>query len=395
MNKNIIYISYDGMHESLGKSQVLSYLNLIAESNITVDLISYEKTHINNDLNNVNISKKIFWHKLIYHKKFKLFSAVYDILIGYFKVSSILKNKNINLIHCRSYISAIIALISYYRHNVPFIFDMRGLWIDEKIESGSWNNLSFKPIIYFFRQIEKLLFKKSISIITLTESSKVFICQKHKLNSKKVNVIPTCVNYNLFFESSILRKNIRNKLNIDDKTFLLIYSGSIGGYYRLDYIFDFFEQLKLTLNCKLLLLTNTDKKVLFNELYGRTLSVNDIIITKCDYEEVNNYLNASDAGLIIYEKTISSLARSSTKLAEYWACNLPVFAPGNVGDLDYLFKQNNQSHLLIKDFDSIYYNTVINSFVKKNVTYEFNKFLRNYFDVQTGVEKYLKIYHNS
>ena len=39
---NVLYISYDGMLEPLGQSQVLSYLKLLA-SDRSIHLISFEK----------------------------------------------------------------------------------------------------------------------------------------------------------------------------------------------------------------------------------------------------------------------------------------------------------------------------------------------------------------
>ena len=75
--KNVVYVSYDGMYESLGQSQVLSYLNKIVSDEISIDLISFEKE---NDLARkpkINISNKIVWHRLKYHKRLKLFSAIF------------------------------------------------------------------------------------------------------------------------------------------------------------------------------------------------------------------------------------------------------------------------------------------------------------------------------
>ena len=50
MKKKIIYLSYDGLLEPLGYSQILSYLNILS-SNYEIWIISFEK---NNDLKNRN-----------------------------------------------------------------------------------------------------------------------------------------------------------------------------------------------------------------------------------------------------------------------------------------------------------------------------------------------------
>lgn len=140
------------MDGALGKSQVLSYLN-----NLSVDfkifLISFEKNK-----NFKIINKNISWLPLVYHKKFSVISTVYDIAIGFYNVIKINKKNKLDILHCRSYISGIIGLLFYFTHNTPFIFDMRGFWIDEKIESGSWSNIIFYPVIIFFRFIEKIFY---------------------------------------------------------------------------------------------------------------------------------------------------------------------------------------------------------------------------------------------
>ena len=73
-SKNIIYISYDGVMEPLGQSQVIGYLNKIAE-NYNCYLISFEKYQdlANKDkfsqFKNFLQGKNIHWAPLRYHKK--------------------------------------------------------------------------------------------------------------------------------------------------------------------------------------------------------------------------------------------------------------------------------------------------------------------------------------
>lgn len=386
---NIVYISYDSMQESLGKSQVLSYLNLISKKNVHINLISFEKKKTT-DKNFVH--NQIIWHNLRYHKKFKIFSAFYDVINGFCTVVKIRLKEKINLIHARSYISCLIALLSFYILKIPYVFDMRGFWIDEKIESGTWSGFFYKPVIFFFRFLEKKMLRNASQIVSLTETAKFYLEKYFSIGLHKFDVIPTCVNYSFFFTDSEKRLYTRKSLALSNGDFLLIFSGSIGGYYRFDYILDFFEELRCHVSAKLLILTKTNIDLLANEIKLRDLN-SHIFIKSCNYEEVNDYLNAADAGLIIYEKSTSSLARNSTKLGEYWACSLPVFAPGNVGDINNLFMLNNQSHLILEDFNRNSYKKAINLFLQSKTDYKMSNNVKIYFDLSTGVEKYMKIYN--
>ena len=390
--KNIVYISYDGMYESLGQSQVLSYLNKIVSEEISIDLISFEKEKDLSKKPKIFISNEIFWHRLKYHKRPKLFAVILDIILGLYEIYRIKKKKKLDVIHARSYISAIIALPICFFFSVPFIFDIRGLWIDEKIESGTWKGALFKPIIFFSRLIEDLLFKNASSIVVLTESSKHFLNNKYPHLNKLITVIPTCVNYEIFFSDNSIRKLIRTDLGVLDDEILFIYSGSIGGYYRFDYILDFYEETMQFGRTKLLLLTKSDKNLLLPEIVKRNL-VSNVFILSVNYTDVSKYLNSADAGLIIYEKSISSIARSSTKLGEYWACNLPVFAPSDVGDLNFLFYLNNQQHLLLNSFTKHNYKSTLKLFFNGSYKYEFRNEVKSYFDLTSGVNKYIDLYN--
>ena len=42
MNKNVLYISYDGMTDPLGQSQVLPYLSGLSKEGYSFHLISFE-----------------------------------------------------------------------------------------------------------------------------------------------------------------------------------------------------------------------------------------------------------------------------------------------------------------------------------------------------------------
>ncbi len=83
----ILYISYDGVLEPLGQSQVLAYLKQLAKDN-TIHLISFEKaddwaevTERNRIANDI-ATAAILWHPLRYHKRPSALATAWDILQG-------------------------------------------------------------------------------------------------------------------------------------------------------------------------------------------------------------------------------------------------------------------------------------------------------------------------
>ena len=112
MSRQILYLSYDGLTDSLGQSQILPYLLKLSKS-YYFTIISFEKKENNYLINNIfDIIKKtgIHWIPLTYTKKPLIISTVFDLLKLNATIINLMKNKSIDLIHSRSYIVSLIAL---------------------------------------------------------------------------------------------------------------------------------------------------------------------------------------------------------------------------------------------------------------------------------------------
>ena len=112
--KNVTYLSYTGMNESLAESQVIPYINLISKFS-EVHIISYEKDELTN-IEKKNISSKfksykIRWSSKKYHKSPRMLATIYDILsMVYLLVLDRQKNK-MHYVHCRSYVTCFAAFL--------------------------------------------------------------------------------------------------------------------------------------------------------------------------------------------------------------------------------------------------------------------------------------------
>lgn len=66
----------------------------------------------------------------------------------------------------------------------------------------------------------------------------------------KISVIPTCADLSHFSPANIKLSqtdDLRNKLNIQKDDFVLLYLGSLGTWYMLEEMLDFYEELKVEL----------------------------------------------------------------------------------------------------------------------------------------------------
>ena len=94
------------------------------------------------------------WIPLKYTKRPPIFSTIWDIYKPR-KAINKLKNKGLHLIHCRSYITTLVALGFKKKYKTPFIFDMRGFYTDERVDGKIWT-------------LDNFIYKKSIIILNLS-----------------------------------------------------------------------------------------------------------------------------------------------------------------------------------------------------------------------------------
>ena len=323
-NSSILYLTYDGLGDPLGQSQIIPYLNGLAEKGWRFWVLSFEK---NRDFKETLLHENINWKPLRYHKSPPVLSTLYDIFCLRKEAQKIVQNNNIKLVHCRSYITSLVGLWLKRKYDIKFIFDMRGFWVDEKLESGNWDSPIFKPIYQYFKIMEKEFILHADQIVSLTNVGKDFIVDSFNISSFKVKVIPTCVDFSHFKRLNTSEKeNIRQELGFSNNEHIFIYSGSLGGNYPVDDLMNYYNALSKGYdNSKLLVISKQHR--LIPDYKG-------IIKMEAEHYEMPKYLSAGDTGIIFYKTGFSNVGRCPTKFAEYIACGLDVEYPEKYGDLN-------------------------------------------------------------
>ncbi|MFQ3578672.1 MAG: hypothetical protein SNJ71_00850, partial [Bacteroidales bacterium] len=108
----VLYISYDGMTDPLGQSQVMPYLKQLALNNHSITILSTEKqqnfekyAHI---IEQELCESSISWHFIQYTKTPPVLSTVLDIIKLRSKAIKLHSLHHFDIVHCRRYIAAII-----------------------------------------------------------------------------------------------------------------------------------------------------------------------------------------------------------------------------------------------------------------------------------------------
>ncbi|NJN26533.1 MAG: glycosyltransferase family 4 protein [Cyclobacteriaceae bacterium] len=406
---NILYLSYDGLNDPLGKSQILPYLEGLADLGHTITVVGFEKGK-KPEGSARQTSGKLTTVHLTYHKWPPVLSTLYDLYLLRRLVTKMLNApvrhataaSQIDIVHCRSYVTALIGLWARRRFGVQFVFDMRGFWPDERVEGGVWNlkNPLFAMIYRYFKRKEKELISEADAVISLTRNAKKEICTwnfsdvspKEMLSSDKISVIPTCADLDLFSadQVSISRQcQLRKSLGIEENDRILLYLGSLGTWYMLDEMLDFFEVLKVNSGFRFLFVTK-DREVLNRALANRHYQPGEVILTSCDRQQVPSFISICHAAIFFIIPTFSKKASAATKMGEIMAMGKPVITNSGWGDVDEII--DGENGILIENLETRYYQKSIARIPLQTDPSKIRQTAIQHFSLQQGILDFNRIY---
>lgn len=391
------------MTDSLGQSQVLPYLMKLSEKDIAYTLISFEKEeNFKRNRETIEVLLKetnITWIPLKYTKRPPLFSTVFDVWKLKKAVKEELQKGKVDIIHCRSYISALAGLSFKRKKNIPFVFDMRGFWADERLDGGIWtlSNPIFKFVYNYFKKKEKQFLTESAAVVSLTECGEKEILSWKLANQTPISIIPCCTDEGHFNPSKIeesKQQQIKTELGIEKDDYIISYLGSIGTWYMLDEMLDFIKVLfSKQKKSKALFVTREPKEMVLSAARKKGIDISQLIIQPANREDVPLMVSLSDVSLFFIKPVYSKKASSPTKMGEILNLNVPIVCNAGVGDVDIIMDAELPEYL-IHEFTAQEYERVVDILIQNRG--KDNSKLRSvaeaYFSLNKGVESYFKIY---
>lgn len=394
----VLYLSYDGMTDPLGQSQVLPYLEGLSKKGHAFHLISFEKPEVFEKNKQAILTRceeaGIKWHPQPYTKKPPLLSTLKDVRKMKKVAQSLHKEVQFDVVHCRSYLSAIVGLTFKKRFGIKFIFDMRGFWADERVEGKIWDlsNPIFKLVYNYFKRKELTFFNQADHIISLTEAGKkeFLSWDAVKRTEKDVTVIPCCVDTALFDPKAInphQKRELKAALGIQEGDFVLGYVGSIGTWYMLDEMLAFFSVVLTKKNsAKFLFITGEQPKTIQAKASALNIPLDRIIIASTSHKYVPLHISLFDWSVFFIRPSFSKKASSPTKQGEIMAMGVPLICNSGVGDTDEIVKKY-RSGIVLEELTKEAFQKVDFDGVKFDV-----EGLRagaiDYFGLENGVEGY-------
>ncbi len=389
-NNKVIYLSFDGLTDPLGQSQILPYIKGLSKHGYRFYVISFEKSKyykkIGNEVRKQCQYHNITWIQLKYTNKPSVLSTLLNILILYYVTLKLHKKHQFNFIHCRCYVTSLVGLAIKKRKNIKFLFDMRSFWADQRVEGNIWNknNLVYKKIYSFFKKKEKQFLLLSDKIVILTHAAKNYVVQNYNIQENKIEVIPCATSF-----------SNKNYGCTEDNTeqIKLAYLGSVRSVYLPDEMFLFFSIfLKKYPNAKFHILTYEDKDYFLPYLLKYKIDKSKLLVKFVYHNDVFSELSTCNLGLCFIKQSFSSIGVSNTKFAEMLAANLPVVC-NNIGDLKEHCKQIQYTYCF-DQLNEVTFTKFIDNFnfpnieERKKISIE----ARKIYDLDLAINKYLKVY---
>ena len=368
----VFYVSYDGVEEPLGRSQVLGYLTGLA-TDYEITLISFEKSAEARDgLRQELAASGIEWRRLRYHRRPPVLSTMLDVVAGRRALTRAARSRRPAIVHVRSDVPALMARSARRATGGALLFDIRGFWADERVDGGLW-----RPGGLLYRvakRCERSFFAEADAIVTLTEASVPQVRAWAGDRPVPIEVIPTCVDVERFSNRPARPSGPH-----------AVWSGSIGTWYR----FDLAPRLAAALSMPLTVITRQRAEA------ARLLGGYPASVRSAAPENMPAELYASDIGLCLIRSSFSKVASAPTRFGEYLAAGMPVVVTPGVGDLERIVEDRGVGVVLRGEDDA----SIASAAARvrtlagdRDLPERCRRLAREAFDLDTGTARYAAIY---
>jgi len=227
----------------------------------------------------------------------------------------------------------VIALLVKRTRGGQFIFDVRGFWVDERVDGGLWR--AGGGLYRVAKRVEQRLFRSADAVVSLTAAGADVIRAFPYWHNKTpmLTVIPTCVDLGRFAPAERPRPAAREALVIG-------YLGSLGTWYLFDEMIALFKTAQRARPGSIFSIVSPTDPAWIEECLRRHQVPDSAYRIECvSRENVPNRVASFDVSLAFYRAGLSRKGTCPTKLGESLACGVPVIATPGIGDVDALLAQ--------------------------------------------------------
>ncbi len=329
----VLYLTHDGVLQPLCYSQVVRPILALASRGVRYALVSLERSADLADVESVRRLEQrlaeagVTWS----YARFRPGAARYpeNLVALAAHAARLATALGVSAIHARGFPVGAVALALHGATGAPILYDIRGFWIDNRIEV---NGVLANPLVLrLARFLEAKLYRRSAAVVSLTELGLDIIRSGHfgRHRSDQLGVcIPTCVDYDEFrlrepgrFDRAPTEvvERLRGRLVVG-------FVGSINADYCVSHTLRLFRQVRERRRDALLLCL-TEQGTELREIARREGVHEDaLVFHRAHHEDMPSWLERIDWGLLLLVERFAKFASVPTKLGEFFASGVrPLF----------------------------------------------------------------------
>jgi glycosyltransferase involved in cell wall biosynthesis len=346
--KKVLYLTYDGLGDHIGQSQILPYITECSRKGIRFHILSFEKAAHKaraDKAGELLASLDITWYRLDFTQSRNILYKAYDFLRFVFTAFRVCLKNKYSIIHSRSYFASSIGLMMQSMFGSKLVFDKRDFWIDAIVETGRLRpHQPLHKIVHgLLRFFERKLFRNATHIISLTHRAKQIVLEKYpERKAAEITVIPCCVDLLHFDPAKVTEDavhDLKRSLGLQNSV-VLGYVGSFNPAYMIDELLDCFKvMLEKIPDLKMLFIINNDPQEVYKLAAKKEIPADKMVVTTAPREQMPLYISAFDMGFFFIMPSFAKQASSPTKLSEMLAMRRYVITNKGVGDVEEIFNR--------------------------------------------------------
>ncbi len=377
-----LFVSYDGALDPLGGSQVVPYVVGLSERGVSMTLVSFEKAAAwERAAERVALAERlraagVVWRALRYHKRPRVPATLWDVAAGARAIGRAAR-EGVRIVHCRGDVAMTMARLAALPEDVKILYDVRGLFADERVEAGSWR--AGGALDRAVRRQETANLARAGALVVLTHPA-LEILAKHRGVLPPHAIIPTCVDTRRFAPQASAARD-----------YALAYVGSLGTWYMLPEMVAFARIAAERLGGRVLFLTPDGGRA---RAAGADPAWCDV--ERAAHDDVPRWLARARASFFFITPSPAKRASCPTKLGEALACGLPVVANAGVGDHDALLAAS-RTGVSLTAFSTDDYRRAADALARlledPETRHRCRRLAEERFGLEAGVTAYHGLYH--
>jgi len=385
----VLFVAYqEASNPLMIYSQGFPYIFGLSKMGINFSVLTYETS--SSFFHSKRLSSETIapfkWYFLYFNKNRGVSFTILDIIRGALKVVFIIIKDEIEIVHARGLIAALISFLPVKILRRKFIFDTRGLLADKY---ASANLVVRDGVIYRIMKImEKFLLKRCDFFTLETNKHSEIINTELPCLSYRKKVVPCCVDLSFF--------KYKEETSSPIKEISIVYLGKSGTWHKVEEMFDFFKvAIEEAKAVSFSFLTQEDPDYILHLGRQKNIDLSKFRVVNPRRSDLPFLLSGAKVGIMFIEPQ-DGYNSSHIKFGEYLACGLPVIVNSGIGDTDTIIEEEKVG-VIVDAFSEFEYKKAIYKLQGllsegESLRQRCRAVAEKYFSLDGGIRKYLEIY---